>query len=65
MYYGTPQGVWGQLVDTCPTGTPSEVHLPIGVIVDRNPEEIATIGRTKEEPIAFVLFYNTLWVVVH
>jgi hypothetical protein len=60
--------VWGQCggrVDTCPTGTPSEVYSPVGVIVDANPEEVATIARTKEHTVVVDLFNNTLGVVVH
>ena len=53
------------LVDSVPTGTGSEVYTPVWVILDSNPEEIATIVRTKEHTVLFNLLDNTLWVVVH
>ena len=53
------------LVDSVPTGTGSEVYSPVWVILDSNPEEIATIVRTKEHTVLFNLLDNTLWVVVH
>lgn len=63
--YGTPWGAVGGLVDSLQTGTPSEVYNPVWVILDSNPEEVATIARTKEHTVLFNLLDNTLWVVVH
>lgn len=53
------------LVDSVPGGTGSEVYSPVWVILYINPEEVATIVRTKEDTVLFNLLDNTLWVVVH
>lgn len=53
------------LVDSVPGGTGSEVYSPVWVILYINPEEVATIVRTKKHTVLFNLFHNTLWVVVH
>lgn len=53
------------LVDSVPGGTGSEVYSPVWVILYINPEEVATIVRTKKHTVLFDLFNNTLGVVVH
>ena len=32
------------LVDSVPTGTGSELHVPVGVILYINPEEVLAVG---------------------
>lgn len=53
------------LVDSVPGGTGSEVYRPVWVILYINPEEVATIVRTKKHTVLFNLLDKTLWVVVH
>lgn len=53
------------LVDSVPTGTGSKIYSPVWVILYINPEEVATIVRTKEHTVLFNLLDKTLWVVVH
>jgi len=53
------------LVVSVPTGTGSELNLPVWVIVDTHPEQVLQIGRTKKETIAVVLIYETIRIVLH
>lgn len=62
---GAGWGHCGGLVDSAPGGTPSEVYIPVGIIVDRNPEMVFVVDRTKEETITPELFYNALGIVLH
>ena len=53
------------LVGSCPAGTGSKIYSPVWVILYINPEEVATIVRTKEHTVLFNLLDKTLWVVIH